>query len=70
RNESKERPSSISGSRNLAYVIYTSGTTGKPKGVQIEHRNLTNYVSWFSEEAGLTENDKTVLLSSYAFDLG
>nr|WGD80021.1 AMP-binding protein [Bacillus subtilis] len=70
RNESKERPSSISGSRNLAYVIYTSGTTGKPKGVQIEHRNLTNYVSWFSEEASLTENDKTVLLSSYAFDLG
>lgn len=38
--------------------------------MQIEHRNLTNYVSWFSEEAGLTENDKTVLLSSYAFDLG
>ncbi len=70
RNESKERPSPISGSRNLAYVIYTSGTTGKPKGVQIEHRNLTNYVSWFSEEAGLTETDKTVLLSSYAFDLG
>ncbi len=32
RNESKERPSPISGSRNLAYVIYTSGTTGKPKG--------------------------------------
>ncbi|WP_439846177.1 surfactin non-ribosomal peptide synthetase SrfAB [Bacillus spizizenii] len=70
RNESKERPSPISGSRNLAYVIYTSGTTGKPKGVQIEHRNLTNYVSWFSEEAGLTETDKTVLLSSYGFDLG
>ncbi|OLQ51131.1 non-ribosomal peptide synthetase, partial [Bacillus licheniformis] len=70
RNESKERLSPISGSRNLAYVIYTSGTTGKPKGVQIEHRNLTNYVSWFSQEAGLTETDKSVLLSSYAFDLG
>ncbi|WP_412055576.1 surfactin non-ribosomal peptide synthetase SrfAB, partial [Bacillus inaquosorum] len=70
RNESKERPSPISGSRNLAYVIYTSGTTGKPKGVQIEHRNLTNYVSWFNHEAGLTETDKSVLLSSYAFDLG
>ncbi|UTX07113.1 amino acid adenylation domain-containing protein [Bacillus inaquosorum] len=70
RNESKERPSPISGSRNLAYVIYTSGTTGKPKGVQIEHRNLINYVSWFNHEAGLTETDKSVLLSSYAFDLG
>ena len=26
---------------NLAYVIYTSGSTGQPKGVMIEHRNLT-----------------------------
>ena len=26
---------------NLCYVIYTSGTTGRPKGVQIEHRNVT-----------------------------
>ncbi|MEL6970793.1 MAG: amino acid adenylation domain-containing protein, partial [Bacteroidota bacterium] len=25
---------------NLAYIIYTSGTTGKPKGVQVEHRNV------------------------------
>ncbi|XYJ22962.1 AMP-binding protein [Bacillus velezensis] len=35
----------------LAYIIYTSGTTGKPKGVQLEHRNLINYVTWFSREA-------------------
>ncbi|MCQ2964248.1 MAG: amino acid adenylation domain-containing protein [archaeon] len=29
---------------NLAYLIYTSGSTGLPKGVMIEHRNITNFV--------------------------
>ncbi|MFC8142796.1 amino acid adenylation domain-containing protein [Streptomyces paradoxus] len=28
-----------------AYLIYTSGTTGRPKGVVVEHRNLTTYVT-------------------------
>ncbi|MET1138436.1 AMP-binding protein, partial [Bacillus subtilis] len=55
---------------SLAYIIYTSGTTGQPKGVQLEHRNLANYVSWFISEARLSASDKTMLLSSYAFDLG
>lgn len=55
---------------DLAYVIYTSGSTGQPKGVLLEHRNLVNYVSWFSNAAELSPADKTALLSSYAFDLG
>jgi fengycin family lipopeptide synthetase D len=55
---------------NLAYIIYTSGTTGQPKGVQIENCNLVNYITWFSRKIGINLNDKTVLLSSYAFDLG
>ncbi|MEV0219673.1 amino acid adenylation domain-containing protein [Streptomyces sp. NPDC050704] len=28
-----------------AYLIYTSGTTGRPKGVVVEHHNLTTYVA-------------------------
>ncbi|MCR8995236.1 non-ribosomal peptide synthetase [Brevibacillus laterosporus] len=55
---------------HLLYVIYTSGTTGNPKGVMVEHRNLINYVTWFSKQASITQDDSTMLLSSYAFDLG
>jgi non-ribosomal peptide synthetase component F len=29
---------------DLAYVIYTSGSTAKPKGVQIEHRAIVNFL--------------------------
>ncbi len=29
---------------DLAYCIYTSGSTGNPKGVMIEHGNLTNFL--------------------------
>ncbi|MBT2713977.1 surfactin non-ribosomal peptide synthetase SrfAB, partial [Pseudomonas sp. ISL-88] len=70
REESAERLETEARADHLAYIIYTSGTTGKPKGVQLEHRNLINYVTWFSREADLTEKDRAVLLSSYAFDLG
>ncbi|MEC0494506.1 non-ribosomal peptide synthetase [Bacillus glycinifermentans] len=66
----KERPDSVNSGDSLAYIIYTSGTTGAPKGVQLEHCNLVNYVSWFVSEAELAESDKSVLLSSFAFDLG
>ncbi len=32
-------------SNKLAYMIFTSGTSGKPKGVMVQHKNLSNYVT-------------------------
>jgi amino acid adenylation domain-containing protein len=55
---------------DLAYVIFTSGSTGKPKGVMITNENLINYITWFTGKTGVNEKDKTLLTSSFAFDLG
>ena len=45
---------------DLVYCIYTSGTTGKSKGVLIEQKNLTAYVSQFVDYYKI--NADTVIL--------
>lgn len=53
---------------NLAYIIYTSGSTGKPKGVGVEHRSVTNTLTWRKTVYALTTSDATLQLFSSAFD--
>ncbi|MCZ4093240.1 amino acid adenylation domain-containing protein [Ensifer psoraleae] len=53
-------------SRHLAYVLYTSGSTGTPKGVMVEHRGMTNYLSWARET--YVPISSSVVSSSLAFD--
>ena len=53
---------------HLAYVIYTSGSTGLPKGVQITHRGLTNYLTWAVEEYRVAEGQGALVHSSISFD--
>ena len=56
-------------SRNdLCYIIYTSGTTGRPKGVLIEHRNVTHLVRAESQLYGIRPEDRVFQLASPAFD--
>lgn len=67
---SSAEPSDFLAAEQAAYVIYTSGTSGKPKGVQVAHRSLVNYFTWFCESNAVSSEDSSVMLSSYAFDLG
>ena len=55
--------------QDLAYVMYTSGSTGVPKGVMIEHRSVTNYVSWLTSMCKINDRDSSIVLSKYTFDL-
>ncbi|MBU3198524.1 amino acid adenylation domain-containing protein [Clostridium estertheticum] len=55
---------------DLMYIIYTSGTTGKPKGVMLESKGVINYANWFINEVNINNKDKTVLVSSFSFDIG
>ena len=54
---------------NLAYVIYTSGSTGNPKGVQITHRGLANYLTYCAQAYVSPGHGGVPLHSSTAFDL-
>ncbi|MEP6930174.1 MAG: amino acid adenylation domain-containing protein, partial [Flavobacterium sp.] len=56
---------------NSAYVIYTSGSTGNPKGVDIAHASLTNYLLWATDyySANGARNLDFGLFTSLSFDL-
>ncbi|MEU5084666.1 MULTISPECIES: amino acid adenylation domain-containing protein [Streptomyces] len=57
------------GPEDLAYVIFTSGSTGQPKGVMVRHRTIVNAFEWVNREFAVTESDRQLLVTSWAFDL-
>ncbi len=54
--------------RHLAYIIYTSGSTGAPKGVMVEHGNVTRLFAATSDWFQFGSEDIWTLFHSYAFD--
>jgi amino acid adenylation domain-containing protein len=55
---------------SMAYVIYTSGSTGNPKGCELTHRNLLNYLLWVRDYYFKNkEYGNFSLTSSLAYDL-
>ncbi|MBV1862929.1 MAG: LLM class flavin-dependent oxidoreductase [Rhodobacteraceae bacterium] len=55
--------------QDLAYLIYTSGSTGQPKGVMVEHANVSNFFTGM--DAKISHNPPGVWLAvtSLSFDI-
>jgi len=52
-----------------AYVIFTSGTTGRPKGVQIPHRAVVNFIGSMAKTPGMTASDTICAVTTLSFDI-
>ena len=52
-----------------AYVIYTSGSTGVPKGVQVPHGALTNFLQSFRQTLGIEATDVLLAVTTLSFDI-
>ena len=53
---------------DLAYVIYTSGSTGHPKGVMLEHRQVTNFFLAMDDVIG-PDPGVWLAVTSLSFDI-
>ena len=54
---------------NLAYTMYTSGSTGEPKGVQIPHRAVVNFLTSMGKTPRMTAHDRLLAVTTLSFDI-
>ncbi|MDC0708172.1 amino acid adenylation domain-containing protein [Stigmatella sp. ncwal1] len=56
------------GPDHLAYILYTSGSTGQPKGTEITHRSIVNYLKWCVDAYQLRAGSGSPVIGSVSFD--
>lgn len=54
---------------DTAYIIYTSGSTGNPKGVEIGHGSLVNFLLSMAHQPGINNEDTLFSVTTYSFDI-
>lgn len=54
---------------DLLYILYTSGSTGQPKGVQIAHHNVVNFLYSMQKVPGMLPQDKLLAVTTISFDI-
>ena len=55
--------------KDTAYIIYTSGSTGHPKGVEIGHQSLLNFLLSMQQAPGIKASDCLFSVTTYSFDI-
>ena len=67
--KSRDNPVSVIGAGQLAYVIYTSGSTGQPKGVQIPHNAVVNFLHAMRRRLNVSDADTVLAVTTLSFDI-
>ncbi|MBC7538416.1 MAG: amino acid adenylation domain-containing protein [Bacteriovorax sp.] len=62
-------PTIVHALSDTIYVIFTSGSTGNPKGVQLTHGSVSNFLLSMNEKIGFDSFDKLLAVTTLSFDI-